>query len=119
MLLRDRRERAAVMAAMWEHSVDTSTIYSGVVQVSRKFGYRGGCPVAESVADRLITLPNHAALSGSDIETVAQVFRSSLSAWRNTRPSYPVLTFGVSRKTEGVPAASSSPLKSATEPQGD
>lgn len=119
VLLRDSRERAAVVAAMWEQSVDTSTIYSGVVQVSRKFGYRGGCPVAESVADRLITLPNHAALSGSDIETVAQVFRSSLNAWRNTRPSYPVLTFGVSRETERVPAASSSPLTSATEPQGD
>ena len=63
VLLRDRQERAALMAAMWTRFVDTSKIYSEVVKEARRFGYLGGCPVAESVADRLITLPNHAALT--------------------------------------------------------
>lgn len=82
VLLRDRAERAAIMDAMWHRFVDTSKIYSGVVRECRRFGYQGGCPVAESVADRLITLPNHAALTGEDIDTVAEAFLSSLKACR-------------------------------------
>ena len=85
-LLRNRDERAAVMDAMWARSVDTSMIYCDAVKQCRRFGYRGGCPVAESVADRLITLPNHAALADQDIDRVAQVFLSSLQAHRHTRP---------------------------------
>jgi dTDP-4-amino-4,6-dideoxygalactose transaminase len=83
VLLRDREERSAMMAAMWAKFVDTSMIYSGVVRECRRFGYLGGCPVAESVADRLITLPNYAALTGQDIDHVAQVFLSDLQAWRS------------------------------------
>jgi dTDP-4-amino-4,6-dideoxygalactose transaminase len=82
VLLRDREERAAVMAGMWARFVDTSKIYSEVVNEARRFGYQGGCPVAESVADRLITLPNHAALSGPDIDNVAHVFLSNLRTYR-------------------------------------
>jgi hypothetical protein len=58
-------------------------IYSGVVKEARQFGYMGGCPIAESVADRLITLPNYAALGGRDIDNVARVFLSSLRAYRH------------------------------------
>jgi dTDP-4-amino-4,6-dideoxygalactose transaminase len=87
VLLRNCEERAAVMAAMWARFVDTSMIYCDVVKQCRRFGYRGGCPVAESVADRLITLPNHAALADQDIDRVAQVFLSSLRACRSTTGS--------------------------------
>jgi perosamine synthetase len=86
VLLRDSDERSAMMAAMWTQFVDTSMIYSGVVRECRRFGYRGGCPVAESVADRLITVPNHAALTSQDIDGVAEVFVSSLRACRNSQP---------------------------------
>jgi dTDP-4-amino-4,6-dideoxygalactose transaminase len=84
VLLRDGKERAAVIDAMWAKFVDTSIIYSSVVRECRRFGYTGGCPVAESVADRLITLPNHAALAVDDIDAVAQVFLSTLHACRST-----------------------------------
>jgi len=87
VLLRDREERAALMAAMWARFVDTSRIYSEVVKEARRFGYLGGCPVAESVADRLITLPNHAALTGQDIDNVAGVFLANLRACRNAQHS--------------------------------
>jgi dTDP-4-amino-4,6-dideoxygalactose transaminase len=69
--------------------VDSSMIYSEVVKEARRFGYVGGCPVAESVADRLITLPNHASLSGPDIDHIAEVFLSSLQACRDARPRRP------------------------------
>ena len=41
VLLRDREERSAMMAAMWARFVDTSMIYSGVVRECRRFGYAG------------------------------------------------------------------------------
>ncbi len=87
VLLRDREERTTVMAAMWTKFVDTSMIYSEVIKEGRRFGYSGGCPVAESVADRLITLPNHAALTGQDIDDVAEVFLSNLRGCRVAQPS--------------------------------
>jgi len=87
VLLRDSDERTAVIASMWQKFIDTSTIYCDVVKHCRRFGYRGTCPVAESVADRLITVPNHAALTSQDIDGVAQIFLSSLHAWRNAQPA--------------------------------
>jgi len=82
VLLRNEAERTAMTTAMWSRFVDTSTIYSNTIREARKFGYRGGCPVAESVATRLVTLPNYASLCASDIEAVAEVFLSSLNGYR-------------------------------------
>ena len=82
VLLRNSQERAAMMDAMWARFVDTSMIYGEVVKEARRFGYLGECPVAESVADRLITLPNYASLTAQDIDTVAHIFLSSLRACR-------------------------------------
>ncbi len=84
-VLRSGAERDAVRTAMWDKFVDTSTIYSDVVGQCRYFGYRGGCPVAEAVAERLITIPNHAGLRLQDVDRVAQTFLSSLRACRNTQ----------------------------------
>jgi dTDP-4-amino-4,6-dideoxygalactose transaminase len=84
VLLRDAEERRAMMASMWGRFVDTSMIYSRVVEECRQYGYEGECPVAESVADRLITLPNYASLSVDEIDYVADVFLDSLRACRTT-----------------------------------
>jgi dTDP-4-amino-4,6-dideoxygalactose transaminase len=90
VLLRDGEERAAVRSAMWDRFVDTSMIYSETVKEARRFGYSGGCPAAESVALRLITLPNHAALTAGEIDTVAEVFLSSLEESREGQPTEPL-----------------------------
>ena len=87
VLLRGPAERAAVAAAMWAQFIDTSTLYSGSINACRKLGYNGGCPVSESVASRLITLPNYASLTNRQIDEVAQVFLSSLKACRAMRRS--------------------------------
>lgn len=90
VLLRSREERSAVMAAMWARFVDTSMIYSNVVTEARRYGYEGGCPVAESVSERLITLPNYAGLRDRDINSVSYAFLSSLRAFRRAqRRSFP------------------------------
>jgi perosamine synthetase len=87
VLLRNSEERRAVRAGMWAQFIDTSTIYCDVVQQCRRFGYQGDCPVAESVADRLITVPNHAALAPSEVDGVADVLLSSLGVCRKLQPS--------------------------------
>jgi dTDP-4-amino-4,6-dideoxygalactose transaminase len=115
VLLRDREERASVMAAMWKRFVDTSMIYCDVVQQCRRFGYQGTCPRAESIVDRLITIPNHAALTSEDIDGVAQVFRSSLLACRNVKSSCAELPISVHNAACGVEmvSASSSSMQSS------
>jgi perosamine synthetase len=87
VLLRDPRERATVAQIMWKEFIDTSMIYSRAIDECRKWGYRAGCPVSESVAERLLTLPNHAALNSQEIDRVAEVFLSSLQACRNACPT--------------------------------
>jgi dTDP-4-amino-4,6-dideoxygalactose transaminase len=100
VLLRDRVERDAVAQGMWEKRVDTSMIYCRAIEDCRRFGYTGGCPVAESVAERLLTLPNHASLSSNDIDRVADAFLASLRAWRTATPTYPLLRLGIRRPAE-------------------
>ncbi len=115
VLLRDRRERAAVMAGMWTRFVDTSMIYCDVVQQCRRFGYLGTCPQAESIADRLITVPNHAALSSQDIDGVAGAFRASLLACRNVQPGcsgLPASGHDVAREA-GIASAGSNSMQAS------
>jgi dTDP-4-amino-4,6-dideoxygalactose transaminase len=85
VLMADIRERDAVAATMLTQGIDTSHLYSDSIDHSRKLGYQGGCPVAESVAARLMTLPNYASLSRTDIERVARAF---LQALRHCRPHF-------------------------------
>jgi perosamine synthetase len=102
VLMRDPAERAAVADAMWRQFVDTSTIYSGAIEECKKFGYRGGCPVAESVAGRLLTLPNYATLSIAEIDAVAETFLASLKDCRTERPRYPFFNYGVQPAGRGT-----------------
>jgi dTDP-4-amino-4,6-dideoxygalactose transaminase len=83
VLMADIRERDAVAATMLNQGIDTSHLYSDSIDHSRKLGYQGGCPVAESVAARMMTLPNYASLSSRHIERVARAF---LQALRQCRP---------------------------------
>jgi aminotransferase len=87
VLMADEGERNAVAAAMLTQGVDTSHLYSDSIGHSRRLGYQGGCPVSESVAARLLTLPNYASLSRSDIERVARAFLQALRQCRHPGPS--------------------------------
>ena len=112
VLLRDSRERTAVRAAMWDRFVDTSTLYSESIEKCRAFGYRGGCPVAESVACRLITLPNFAGLTGEEIDAVAQIFLASLRNYRAVHHGSPSVSFSArtTPRRELSPRTGSFPL---------
>jgi len=82
VLLADEEEKKAVMAGMLERHVDTSQNYFDAVPLARRLGYRGGCPVSERVASRMLTLPNYAANSSADVDRVASVFLESLKSHR-------------------------------------
>lgn len=83
VLMTDEPERDGVAAAMLKKGVDTSRIYSDAISHSRKLGYIGGCPISESVAARLLTLPNYASLSRADIERVAGAFLQAVIQYRH------------------------------------
>ena len=86
VLMADERERNTVAAVMLSQGVETSHLYSESIDHCRKLGYQGGCPVSESVATRLLTLPNYASLSRTDIRRVAQAFLQALRQCRAPSP---------------------------------
>ncbi len=85
VLMADSQERNAVARIMLGQGIDTSHIWHNVVDHCRYLGYTGGCPVAESVIDRSMTLPNYASLSREDVERVANRFLSALRQHRSRR----------------------------------
>lgn len=82
VLVSDKRERDMVREKMLARHVDTSKLHFDTVEISRPLGYESGCPVSESAADRMLTLPNYAALSKSSIEQVALSFLAALKEIR-------------------------------------
>lgn len=87
VLLHDAEERAAVAAGMLQRHVDTSRIYYNVAEHARRLGYENDCPSSESVARRILTLPNYAELAAHDIDYIAQAFREAVDAHRSRRRS--------------------------------
>jgi len=85
ILAADTKERNAIAATMLRHGVDTSRIWHNIVDHCRRLGYTGGCPAAESVPGRMMTLPNYASLSRKDMDRVARVFLSALREHRSNR----------------------------------
>lgn len=98
VLVRDAEERSAIVAGMLSRGVDTSRIYYDVVEHSKRFGYISGCPVSESIATRLLTLPNYASLSEGDVGRVARCFEEAVDAYRGrVRPETGLRQAGVAR----------------------
>ena len=85
VLVSDAEERDSVARRMLEKSVDTSRVYFNVVSDARRLGYGGGCPVAEAAAQRMMTLPNYAALTTQEIDYVAETFIEAVEAHRSNR----------------------------------
>ena len=102
VLAASEAERDALRAALLQQGVDTSRNYFNIVDLSRDFGYSGGCPVSESVARRILTLPSYASLSTQDIERVAASFIAALRTYRSGRS---VHASSVSRVSSMAPRA--------------
>jgi perosamine synthetase len=83
VLVSDAQERDAIASAMLKQGIDTSRIWHDIVPHCRRLGYTDGCPVSESVPERMMTLPNYASLSPKDIERVAKAFLFALRHYRS------------------------------------
>ncbi len=86
VLAASREEREAVMQSMLVQGIDTSRVHHSSIEIARKSGYRGGCPVSESVAGRMLTLPVSANLSVADVNRVAAAFRLAILRYREASP---------------------------------
>lgn len=84
VLLENEAERDAIRKGMLDQGVDTSIVHHNCAEAAAHHGYRGGCPISENVARRLLTLPNFAGLDAQDIDRVASAFLNALERHRTT-----------------------------------
>jgi dTDP-4-amino-4,6-dideoxygalactose transaminase len=75
-------ERRAVASEMLVNNIDVSEMYWEIASQLREFGYSGNCPVSESVAGRMLTLPNSADLTEAQVDFVAHTFEASVRKYR-------------------------------------
>jgi dTDP-4-amino-4,6-dideoxygalactose transaminase len=113
VLLRNMDEQAAVANLMLKRHVATSRIYRDAVLHSLRLGYEHNSPRSESAARRLLTLPNHASLSETDVAEVAEVFMDAVKGYRAQAASRQFSAFRspVSGTGDDLPALAAGTLK--------
>jgi dTDP-4-amino-4,6-dideoxygalactose transaminase len=58
------------------------------VETAGRNGYAGSCPISESAAGRILTLPNYAGLGTRDLDRIASAFRTAVKQHRTlARPA--------------------------------
>jgi dTDP-4-amino-4,6-dideoxygalactose transaminase len=88
VLAADAGERDAVRRIMRSLGVDTSNVHHNCVETAGRNGYAGSCPISESAAGRILTLPNYAGLSTRDLDRIASAFRTAVKQHRTlARPA--------------------------------
>ena len=80
-------EKRFVREQLLRRHVDTSEMYWDMLGEAQELGYRGGCPVSESVARRMLTLPNHAAFGLQDMDYIAKAFAQAIQEYRLRHPA--------------------------------
>ena len=70
--------RDAVMAALRDSGIDCQVHYRPVYLHPYYGGYRGTCPVAEKLADEILSLPMFPSLSDSEVDQVIEAVHANL-----------------------------------------
>jgi dTDP-4-amino-4,6-dideoxygalactose transaminase len=74
-----REHREAVRKYLFEHRVDTMTYLDDAVRVARLvYGYGGGCPMAEGLCDRVLTIPCYHSLPHRTVVRITETVNSAL-----------------------------------------
>ena len=71
----DRSARDSASSYLARRSVDSIKFYGDVPTIAADYGYGGGCPVSESAASTILTVPGHGRLTRQQIEKVAAALR--------------------------------------------
>jgi perosamine synthetase len=74
---RNAKQRELGRAFLTRRRIDTAPLYQNCARNARKFGYLGGCPKAELVAQTTCTIPNHPWLSDEEIHYIGESVRTS------------------------------------------
>jgi perosamine synthetase len=75
-------ERNEIRQIMLHLGIDTSALHHNSIETAAANGYRGGCPVSERVAERILMLPNSANLTAKDLDRVVSAFHTALERSR-------------------------------------
>jgi perosamine synthetase len=73
----DAQHREAARRYLFSRRIDTSPLYQNCARNARRFGYQGGCPLAEHAAATVFTLPNQSWLSATEVEYIVESLRST------------------------------------------
>jgi len=75
MRFRDRSARDAASTYLAKHGVDSIKFYADVPNIAPGYGYGGDCPVSETAASTVLTVPGHGRLTRQQITKVAAALR--------------------------------------------
>jgi dTDP-4-amino-4,6-dideoxygalactose transaminase len=78
-----RGHREIVRKYLFERKVDTMTYLDDAVRVAKlTYGYEGGCPIAERLCERVLTIPCYHSLEHWSVERITETVNA---AWRIAR----------------------------------
>ncbi len=79
MLFPSAAWRDTVAADLHRCGIDTSKPYSDIAGIARMhYGYAGDCPASEHIAERVLVVPNHEALTPSDVQHITRSIEKAL-----------------------------------------
>lgn len=59
--------------------IDTTKLFSKTPEIARlNYGYKGDCPDTETVANRILTIPNHYMLQKKELQMIVENLKSSI-----------------------------------------
>jgi len=70
--------RDSMAARLFRRRIDTMKYLDGVARIAAdRFGYRGDCPVAEGLCQRVLVIPSYYGLRTGDIERIVEAVNSA------------------------------------------
>lgn len=69
-------ERERICEILRANGIDTTKLFSKTPAIARiNYGYKGDCPKTESVANRILTIPNHYTLSKRELDQIVNAMK--------------------------------------------
>ena len=80
VLFKNESERDKVSDLLRGNGIDTAKFFSKTPEIARlNYGYKGGCPDTEWVAERVLVVPNHYTLRERELEKISEIIKTCLS----------------------------------------
>lgn len=80
ILFESESERDKVGDMLRKNGIDTAKLFSKTPEIARlNYGYKGGCPDTEWVAERVLVVPNYYTLKEMELEKISEIIKTCIS----------------------------------------